>query len=261
MADPDAVPPGANRADCRSVAHPDPVVLINGTFTVMESDFGALAPQLANAGYCVYTFNYGQLYPGSFIGAVGPVTASARQLATVVEQVRVETKAQKVDLVGHSQGGLLAEYYVKLLGGAASVRTVVGLSPTTHGTTLGNLLSLVPNLTQLNAFIGLACQACVDQQPDSVVIRALDQGPIAQAGVAYTVIETRNETVVTPVGSAFVEEPGVTNEYVQGFCPADSVDHGNLPYDNTVFRLVENALDPAHAKRPDCALAYPAAAR
>jgi hypothetical protein len=61
------------------------------------------------------------------------------------------------------------------------------------------------------------------------VITTLDAGPIAQPGIKYTIIETKNETVVTPVGSSFIKKAGVANEYVQQFCPFDPVDHVNWP--------------------------------
>ena len=97
-----------------------------------------------------------------------------------------------------------------------------------------------------------ACQACADQETGSAVIQQLDNGPIAQAGVSYTIIETLNETVVTPLGSSFIHEPGVTNEYVQRYCPFNLVDHGDLSYDPVVFQLVLNALEPATARYPNC---------
>jgi len=101
-----------------------------------------------------------------------------------------------------------------------------------------------------SSLIGDACQACADQETGSAVIGQLDNGPIAQAGVSYTIIGTLNETVVTPVGSSFIPEPGVTNEYVQRYCPFDSVGHGDLACDPVVFQLVRNALDPRHRQVP-----------
>jgi hypothetical protein len=59
------------------------------------------------------------------------------------------------------------------------------------------------------------------------------------------------------VGSAFIGEPGVHNEYVQASCPLDPVDHADLPYDQVVLQLVGNALDPATARPPDCRHAFP----
>lgn len=254
---PQTVPSGANLVSCRSSVDRYPVVLVNGTFSVMENDFGGLAPDLANAGYCVYMFNYGYTHPTDLIEAIGPVPASAQQLASFVASVKRATGAQQVDLVGHSQGGLLTEYYAKILQGAANVHSIVALSPTTHGTTLDGIAELSAFFPGANQIVDSACPACVDQEVGSAVVTAVDNGPIAQPGVIYTVIETLDETVVTPVGSSFINEPGVTNEYVQHFCPLDPVDHADLAYDNVVIQLVKNALTPSKARKPSCLLEFP----
>lgn len=253
-ADPTRSPNGANLSSCRSDAHPYPVVLLSGTYATMEQDFAALAPTLANAGYCVYSLNYGG-DAGSTVQAVDPLTDSAGQITTFINQVLAKTGATKVDLVGHSEGGTLAEYYAKYVD-AAAVHRVVGLAPTTHGTTLNGLAELA-QATGLNVKVWAHCPACVNQEYGSDFIAHLDDGPIAQSGVSYTVIETKNEDVVTPVGISFIKEDGVTNEYVQTACSADTVDHQNLTYDQAVFREIENALDPSTAAAPDCSLAYP----
>ncbi len=256
-ANPDQSPPGTNNFACKpSAAHPTPVVLIPGTFSVMEDDFGALAPILANAGYCVFSLNYGGT-PGSLIQAIGPAATSAQQVAAFVAKVKQATGVAKVDLVGHSQGGMLGEYYLKVLGGAANVHTYVGLSPTTHGTTLDGLTNLAGFFPGANTVVGTLCQACVDQETGSAFLAPLDAGPIAQSGVHYTVIETLLEFVVTPVGSSFINEPGVTNEFVQNQCVNDTVDHADLAYDQVTIQDVFNALDPAHAKAPNCFVAFP----
>jgi triacylglycerol esterase/lipase EstA (alpha/beta hydrolase family) len=251
LPNPAASPAGVNVACTPSAAHPRPVVLVNGTFSNMIDDWSGLGPTLANAGYCVYDVALGAS-PSSVIQTYGAVATSANQLASFVDSVLSRTGASQVDLVGHSQGGMLAEYYTKLLGGAAKVHTVVGLSPTTHGTTLDGLGALAAAFPGGPAIVGLACPACADQLIGSKVITTLDNGPIAQPGVNYTVIETHNETVVTPAGSSFIQEPGVTDEWVQDYCAFDIVDHVSLPYDHTVYTLVKNALDPAHATRATC---------
>jgi pimeloyl-ACP methyl ester carboxylesterase len=254
-ANPDQSPPGTNDFACRpSAAHPHPVVLIPGTFSVMEDDFGALAPILANAGYCVFSLNYGGT-PGALIQATGPAAVSAGQVASSVAKVQRATGVAKVDLVGHSQGGMLGEYYLKVLGGASNVHAFVGLSPSTHGTTLDGLTNLASFFP--GAVLGALCQACADQLAGSAFLAPLDSGPIAQSGVHYTVIETLLEFVVTPVGSAFINEPGVTNEFVQARCPNDTVDHVNLAYDRVTIQEIFNALDPAHAMAPNCLVAFP----
>lgn len=256
LPNPAAPPPDANIAGCHRSAHPYPVVLVNGTFSNQEDDFGALAPTLATAGYCVYTFAYGA--PAQqFVQSVGPIAASARTLSSYVQHVLRSTGANKVDLVGHSQGAMLAEYYAKLLGGARYVHDVVGLSPSTKGTTIGGFEYLANAIPGANAVLAAGCAACVDQENGSAALRPLDTGPIAQAGVNYTIIETLDEFVVTPLGSSFIPEPGVTNEYVQASCPFDPVDHVNLPYDPVVLQLIANALDPTTAQAPNCWHAFP----
>lgn len=260
LANPAAPPPGVNNFGCKlSTAHPRPVILIPGTFANMEDDYGALGPILANDGYCVFSLNYGGS-PGAFIQSTGRVPTSAQQVAGFIAQVRASYGDAKVDLVGHSQGGLLAEYVAKVLGLAPEIHTVVALSPTTHGTTLDGLTTLAQVFPGASQIVATACPACADQESGSAVVATLDNGAIAQPGVSYTVIETLNEFVVTPVGSSFIKESGVHNEYVQSSCPFDSVDHADLSYDNTTIRLTLNALDPATARSPNCFASFPAPA-
>lgn len=251
LADPSAPPPGVNVPCAPSAAHPRPVVLVNGTFANMTDDWSYLGPTLANAGYCVYSTPLGG-NPHSVIQTIGPVATSAAQLASFVDSVRTATGSSTVDLVGHSQGGLIAEYYTKFLG-AGKVSTVVGLSPTTHGTTLSGLATLAGFFPGALELVGVACPACADQTPGSAVITRLNTGPIAVPGVRYTIIETRNEFVVTPAGTAaFIREPGVRNLWVQDYCWFNLVDHASLSYDRTTAQLVFNALDPAHPRPVGC---------
>jgi len=140
------------------------------------------------------------------------------------------------------------------------IHTIVALSPTTHGTTESGATTFAQTFPGFNQGLGFFCQACVDQEAGSGVVNTVDNGPIAMPGVSYTILETTNEYVVTPVGSAFINEAGVNNVYVQSVCSADTVDHGNLSYDNTTIRLMLNALSPNTATAPDCSQTYPASA-
>ena len=136
-------PPGANNFSCRPTAtHPYPVILVHGTLANMSDNWQAASPILANHGYCVFAFNYGGTSPASAIQGTGDIAASARQLAAFVSQVLAATGAAKVDIVGHSQGGMMPRYYISDLGGAARVAALVALAPSNYGTTLDGLAVL-----------------------------------------------------------------------------------------------------------------------
>ena len=57
--------------------------------------------------------------------------------------------------------------------------------------------------------------------------------------------------------TAFVNEAGVTNEYVQDTCPYDPVGHIGLAIDSDVAQMVTNALDPPTATRVSCSFGPP----
>jgi pimeloyl-ACP methyl ester carboxylesterase len=145
--DPTALSGGNN--NCKpSAAHPYPVVLVHATFADEGSNWVTLAPLLANAGYCVYAFNYGETILSGLLGSIdglNHITQSAEELNSFVNKVLSKTKASQVDLVGHSQGGMMPNYYLKYLGGASKVNTFVGLAPSNHGTTLDGLKELIDN--------------------------------------------------------------------------------------------------------------------
>jgi len=260
---PDTPPPGANDWSCvPPPEHPRPVVLVHATFSNMTYNWFALSPLLAERGYCVFAFNYGQRpgrvvgLPGSRLpGGVAPVAESAAELAAFVEEVAARTGAPRVDLVGHSQGGLMPRHYLKFLGGAARVHHLVGLAPPNHGTSVVGLARL-PGAPELLA-AGLG-RSVADQVVGSEFLRALNAGGDTVPGVRYTVIATRYDEVVTPYTSAFLDGPRVTNITLQRLCgPAQASEHLAVPFDPAVLRHVLNALDPAHARPATCGLALP----
>jgi triacylglycerol esterase/lipase EstA (alpha/beta hydrolase family) len=255
-----ASPPGANNWACKpSQAHPRPVVLVHGTFGDMSDSWQALSPLLSNHGYCVFALNYGA-YAGSGglgIYATGPIATSARQLSTFVNRVLAATGATQVDVVGHSQGGMMPRYYIKFLGGAAKVHTLVGLAPSNHGTTLDGLFKLEQVFPDAALFLGSLCPACNEQVQGSSFLGKLNAGGDTVAGVRYTVIESSNDEVVTPYTSAFLSGPNVTNITLQQQCGLDQGEHLSMPYDHIADRDVLNALDTANAVQPRCSPVLP----
>jgi len=248
---PTASPPGANDWSCKpSPAHPLPVVLVHGTFADMSNSWQAISPLLKNNGYCVFALNYGDYNGSGAIGVYGvdDIPTSAGELSAFVDKVLAATGAAEVDLVGHSQGGMMPRYYLKYLGGAAKVRALVGLSPSNHGTTLDGLFVLANFFPGANQFTGALCPACEQQRVDSAFITNLNSGGETVPGVDYTVIQTRYDQVVTPYTSAFLSGSNVKNVLLQNQCILDLGDHLSMPYDHIVGADVLTALDPAHPR-------------
>ena len=245
--------PGANDWSCRpTAAHPRPVVLVHGTFANGTVNWVADAPALAARGYCVFALTYGAVPGVPILRAVAHVADSAAQLATFVDGVLAATHASRVDIVGHSQGGMMPRYYLKYLGGAAKVHTLVGLAPSNHGTTLDGLAVLAEAFPGAADLLGGACPACIDQIAGSDLLTRLNAGGDTVAGVNYTVIATRYDEVVTPYASQFLSGGSVHNVLLQNLCALDLSDHVALAFDPVAMHEVENALDPAHATTTTC---------
>lgn len=255
---------GWNDWGCRPApAHPNPVILLHGLSGSADS-WNALANHLINNEYCVFSLTYGQAPPIYYFGGTGPVVDSAVEVSGFLDEVLAATGATQVDLVGHSLGGFLALYVPKNLERADEVGTVVTISTDPHSegpigpTDLVDLLGLRPVPEALTGKLG--CRACTDILPGSAVRQELTTGPIAQIGVRYTLIHSRTDAFVAvgaPLGSPFLEEPGVTNHFVQGRCPLNLVGHTAMPADTTVVAMVANALDPDNPGRVPCGIGLP----
>jgi triacylglycerol esterase/lipase EstA (alpha/beta hydrolase family) len=253
LGDPTVSPPGANDWSCRpSAAHPRPVVLANGTAANAYDDWAGLSGRLADDGYCVFVPNLGGP-PGFMLQAIGPIEDTAAGFAQYVDRVLAATGASSVDIVGHSQGGMMPRYYIKNLGGASKVHSLIALAPSNHGTTVDGLLKVISSLPGGSSILGLACAACAEQAAGSPFITGLNAGGETRAGIRYVTVATKADEVVTPYTSAFLAEaPNVVNTTLQDYCGSDITEHINITYDPVAIRLVRNALDPAHAVRPGC---------
>jgi triacylglycerol esterase/lipase EstA (alpha/beta hydrolase family) len=254
-------PPGANLSSCKlTAAHPDPVILVHGTAANMDDNWQAASPLLANNGYCVYAFNYGGSSPTSVIQGIGDIPTSAAELSTFVNTVLSETGASKVDLVGHSEGGMMPRYYLNFLGGASKVNDFVAFAPSNYGTTLDNLATLVNLLgvaSYINGPLSSACPACGQQEQGSAFLAHLNAIPTV-SGPKYTVIESKDDEIVTPYTNAILPAaPNVTNVIVQNQCVLDASDHLEIAADPIALADMLNALDPSAPVKVPCQVVLP----
>jgi pimeloyl-ACP methyl ester carboxylesterase len=226
----------------------------------MDDNWQAASPVLANHGYCVFAFNYGGPAATSPIQGIGDIGSSATQLASFVNTVLAATGAAKVDLVGHSQGGMMPRYYLQFLGGTAKVDKLVAFAPSNYGTTLDGLTTLASLLgasSLINGGLGAVCPACAQQEEGSSFLASLNATPTAP-GVGYTVIESTGDEVVTPYTNAFLPAaPNVTNITVNRQCPLDLSDHLEIAADPVALADMLNALDPASPVKVPCLTVLP----
>lgn len=258
---PGSKPQGVNDFTCKPAPGTRPVVLVPGTGEDAFATWSMYGPRLKQAGLCVYTFNYNAM-TGPLQEAKpfsGHIRSSAAFMAGFVDKVLASTGADRVDLVGHSQGGgPLPRAYLKWYGGANKVDQLVGLVPSNHGTTvygLDKLLSkegtpanwlLTTNAANHNNW------ALPEQLVGSPFLTELNDGGMTVPGVRYTVITTRYDDVVTPYTNAFIDEPGVKNIVMQDLCSLDHTDHFGFTYDPVAVQVVLNTLQPAKAQAPRC---------
>lgn len=228
------MPNGVNRWDCVPTEGRSHVVLVHGTFSSTMYSYGALAPRLANQGYCVYAKDFGSHEPGVLFKATRGVDTSAREVSDFIDEVLQKTGASKVDLIGHSQGGLLGFYYLKKLGGSKKVKQFVALAPSLRGTQIAK----TPNREEISY-----CLACADQHPKSELIRDLHSTPVAMNGVRYSIIATQNDLVVVPVDSQFLREPGVQNILLQDYYPDNRSSHSGMLYNEDSLNLILKTLE------------------
>ena len=229
---PQVPPPGANDPDIKVTdEHPLPIILINGTIATQGENWGVGAPVLANAGYKVYSFNYGNITqnPNFPVQATDDIRESGKQLAAEVDRVLEETGAPKVILIGHSQGGgILPAYYINNLGGDAKVSQLIGLAPSNHGTDASGLIGLsnLPILGPLvlgvvNSFGQAFHQQMVGDEFQQEVYGNGDTLP----GVLYTTIASKTDWVVTPYTQQALDGPNVTNIVLQDLYPGLPASH------------------------------------
>ncbi|MEU6701214.1 alpha/beta fold hydrolase [Pseudonocardia sp. NPDC046786] len=258
----DPPPPGSNDWTCTPTAeHPNPVVLVHGLSANQANNWAYVAPQLAARGYCVFSLTYGRnpLAPPPLtqVGGLTPMEDSARELAGFVDRVLDATGAEQVDIVGHSEGSLMPNHWVKFLGGAEVVDRYVGLTPLWDGTNTAGLAFLNRTGQQLGLgpAIGLVldplCASCRQFLRGSDFLTELNSGGGPRVdGVTYTMILTRYDELVVPYTSGLMD--GATNIVLQEGCPANLAEHVAVAFDPVTLQHITDTLDPANALPVRC---------
>ncbi len=204
----------------------DPVIIVAGTVSPALANEPLRARMLAD-GYDAYIYEL----PGLGIGDIAQTSAP---LVAFVDNILAQTGATRVDLVGHSQGGLVARYYVKYLGGDAKVDSLVTLGSPNNGTALANLGNVLG--------IGGLCVGCEQMSIGSSFLADLNAGDDTIGSVSYTNIYTSYDEIVFPARTARMRD-GANNVRLQSQCWFRVVGHLGLIVDGAVYSGVEDALE------------------
>jgi triacylglycerol lipase len=224
------VVPFAGRAEA---ATRDPVIIVAGTSAsqpIASIFYAPLAARLRADGYATYIFGL----PG---GGLGDIAVTSAALNSFADSVRAQTGSARVDLVGHSQGGLVGRYYIKYLGGVNEVDSMISLGAPHYGTALANI----------GAFLGfgncLGVIACNQMARGSAFLNDLNAGDDTIGNVRYTNIASIFDEVVFPYSTAFLNNDGNNvNVRIQSPCWARVVGHIGLATDGTVYSGIADAL-------------------
>jgi triacylglycerol esterase/lipase EstA (alpha/beta hydrolase family) len=211
----------------------DPVIIVAGTFAgqpVASVFYAPLAARLRADGYQPHIF-------GLPTSGTQDIATTAQALNAFADQVRAQTGAARVDLIGHSQGGLVARHYVRFLGGSSEVDSVISLGAPHYGTAVAN----VAKLFGLGSCLGIV--SCQQMSIGSAYLANLNAGDDTIGNVRYTNIVSSGDEVVIPYTTGWLANDGNnTNVRVQSPCFLRSVGHIGLALDGTVYSGIQDAL-------------------
>jgi triacylglycerol lipase len=196
------------------VAAGTPIILVHGLVD-NRSIFTLLRRALRRRGFGrVMTLNYSPL--------TQDVRVVAARLAQLVEKTCEETGYERVHVVGHSLGGIIARYYVQRLGGDARVHTLCTLGSPHAGTFAAHL----------------APQRLVKQlRPGSDVMTELAE-PAPGLRTRFIAFWSDLDQLIVPKRSARIDHPDLSarNVLLRG------VGHMSLPIDGRVVREIAAVL-------------------
>lgn len=180
--------------------------------------------------------------------AVNDIQISAEYVARAFQTMHAAT-GERIDVIGHSQGGLQPRWAIKWFPSGRFVADYIGLASPNHGTQVANSATMT----------GQCFPACWQMRQNSDFEEALNRDEETPGKINYTSIWSTFDEMVQPPGTQNIE--GGTNISLQDVCPSPPrpVDHAAILGDFVTWKLVRNALmnpgaaDPAIITETDCA--------
>ena len=246
-----------NDFDCQS--DHNPVIMLHGLSSQREVGLNTFSHHLKDLGYCVFSETYGAHKLVPWIGGLTDMRESAADIASFIKEVKERTGSGKVDLVGHSEGGVMALYVPMTQEGISEVVDHnIALGPAVHGAQyfgFTDIFYIGGDVTRELASLALetlGCEACDQMATGGDIYNDFAAAErISQQGNRPTIIMSTADTLVAPETSR-VDEDGVRNIIIQDTCPDDKVGHAGLGWSKNVWNLVENELNENYERQFEC---------
>lgn len=191
-----------------------PVILVHG-FLHNKSAWYLFERDLHKKGWThLYSLNLGN--------PLNSIESYAERVKELVEKVRLETKSEKVILVGHSMGGIVSTHYALSEEGLGKVERIVTLGSPLQGTKL--------------AVLAWFCKCAREMSLHSPFLNKLNEKIEANQTIPILSIGSKSDIVVLPWKSAFANGPRVTNIGVS------DIGHMGLIYDKKIYDLTTDFM-------------------
>ena len=177
--------------------HESPVLFIHGV-TSRSRAFRPNAERLRDEGFWVWGYDYGDMFAPGFYG-MGNLDSIIEDVHANVDHVLEQTGAEQLDIVAHSQGGLMTKLFIAN-GGASKVRRVVAMGANFHGTDVrGRATRFAPLISRYpRAASTLASPGVIQQLADSPWVRTHLNVPDTYPEIVYTSLYSPADVLVTP---------------------------------------------------------------
>jgi triacylglycerol esterase/lipase EstA (alpha/beta hydrolase family) len=223
-----------------------PVIIVGGTMA-SEIFYWVLEARLRADGYIVEFFEL----PDQ---GLGDIHRGAQQLKYKVADVLLRTGAEKVNLIGHSQGGITSRTYVHDFG-PSSVESLITLGTPHQGVTVphGSALELAASLLFKCDGTSKQSEVCPQLLKGSTLLKEINQRP-PDDPIYYTSIVTAPDFFVTDYKDGFIANCDRKNSAGQTLncnvlvqekpaCKPVVVDHIGLSYSGVVYSGIRQALE------------------
>lgn len=196
------------------VAAGTPILLVHGLID-NRSVFTVLRRTLRRRGF-------GQVLTVNYSPFTQDVHSAARRLESMVELTCEQSGYERVHVIGHSLGGVVARYYVQRMGGDARVHTLCTLGSPHRGTYAAHLLPyrLVRQL-----------------RPGSELMAELDE-PAPGIRTRFVAFWSDLDQMVIPKRSARLDHPDLDARNVL----LHGTGHMSLPFDGQVVHEIATLL-------------------